>query len=1176
MRDGLGPTSVPVATRRGSLRTWPPRRRSPLQSVATVGLAFGIVLLLSFSAASGGLQASQAALTSAAAAVLSTIDTFGLDSLENAEHSLADGDGPAGGIPLNCTYSGVTLAGQCQSTSTTPIGPAQGGPNGTNATTPCESPYCLTWQASSQPAARTQMAIAFDNQAGYVVAFGGWNGTTYFNDTWEFFDLKWAPLNPRVSPSPRAGAAMAFDKKSDTLVLFGGHDGPTYYNDTWAFTVNAQGVPQWALAPSTTSPSPRAFAAMTFDTRDYYIVLFGGWDGTRTLSDTWKYKGGEWVEIPPATAGSGGSGGSPALGGDPGRVPGQSPIPPGREDSSLIFDTADNITVMFGGLNLTNGVEYYLNDTWEFLGGVWTSLTLPHAPPPRAEAVFAFDVRNNTSVLFGGVGGNQSVPIQFDDTWTFRGGVWTILSSGETQVSNLIEPMASCPKCPPILDGAAPSARQGAAGAWDLADNLLIVFSGDEGGLPASIPDTWTFTNETWSQDFSTQQWTWPDPSARYAASMAYVIPDDDDVLFGGVTGAGANAETWVFNNESDWTQIPTMQSPSARSFASLVYDATDGYVLLFGGRASNGSALGDTWSYQDRTWTELSPMVAPPARYGAAMTFDGASGDGYVVLYGGVGVTGQYLSDTWTYLGGVWTQLTPSSSPGPRGYAEAAYDVATGYVVLYGGFSNSATLLGDTWTFVHGTWTNITATADTPTPRWGAVLVDDPANGNIIFMTGGCAQAIDPVLMQCDDLLNESWEFSASGNWNTVPATGDSPLPLTPQPTAEAAFAVGNHTGKSNPAHVLIDGGLVNQSGGPLTAEWWFYDGFFTKWFPPVFPSAREGGEGAYDVKDDSNVYFGGYGALPGGGEGYLSDTWEWNKFEFYPALPRDSPSPRAYGAIAWDDQALQVVYFGGYGPTGYLNDTWAWLGGSSSKGIGGTGNWHHIVTPTAPSPRANESMAYDYADGVLVLFGGQYFNNVYGDTWRYWGNDTSNGVTNFSGRWLPLTTSVAPSARASASMIYDFTQGYQNTTIGYLVLFGGLVLANGSTTTHVLDDTWEYLNNEWIPRTVSGDAPPARFGAAFAPDYWDYDNATDPQFIEATAMLFGGATYVGGSSDRTYLNDTWTLDNWVWTQDLNAGRLTPAAGAYQMLADEGHYGNIEMFGGSDGYPESGFWTFY
>jgi PKD repeat protein len=81
-------------------------------------------------------------------------------------------------------------------------------------------------------------------------------------------------------------------------------------------------------------------------------------------------------------------------------------------------------------------------------------------------------------------------------------------------------------------------------------------------------------------------------------------------------------------------------------------YDGVDHVVLTYGGSASRAggcAVVADTWSYLGGSWTNLSgTMPFPPAaRDRASMTFDAA--EGVVVLFGGA-ASGVPLNDTWIY----------------------------------------------------------------------------------------------------------------------------------------------------------------------------------------------------------------------------------------------------------------------------------------------------------------------------------------------------------------------------------------------------------------------------------------------------------------------------------------------------------------------------------------------
>jgi len=121
-------------------------------------------------------------------------------------------------------------------------------------------------------------------------------------------------------------------------------------------------------------------------------------------------------------------------------------------------------------------------------------------------------------------------------------------------------------------------------------------------------------------------------------------------------------------------------------------------------------------------TWTNITSTVAgaPPPRYSdGAISYD--STHGYVLLHGGFNFTCQmwagsscsqgtntFLSDTWEYSAGAWTNVTFSPSPGYRALAGLADDTSAGGVILFGGSTCAQVScpIGNTNRFfVNSTW---------------------------------------------------------------------------------------------------------------------------------------------------------------------------------------------------------------------------------------------------------------------------------------------------------------------------------------------------------------------------------------------------------------------------------------------------------------------------------------
>src|SRR5207253_6442800 len=93
----------------------------------------------------------------------------------------------------------------------------------------------------------------------------------------------WIQLCPPISPPPRSYLAMTYDPASGKVIMFGGFDGTTYLNDTWTF----DGI-TWARVATLPSPPARTNAQIAYDAVTQKVVLFGGFNGRNYLGDTWR------------------------------------------------------------------------------------------------------------------------------------------------------------------------------------------------------------------------------------------------------------------------------------------------------------------------------------------------------------------------------------------------------------------------------------------------------------------------------------------------------------------------------------------------------------------------------------------------------------------------------------------------------------------------------------------------------------------------------------------------------------------------------------------------------------------------------------------------------------------------------------------------------------------------
>ncbi len=222
----------------------------------------------------------------------------------------------------------------------------------------------------------------------------------------------------------------------------------------------------------------------------------------------------------------------------------------------------------------------------------------------------------------------------------------------------------------------------------------------------------------------------------------------------------------------------------------------------------------------------------------------------------------------------------------------------------------------------------------------------------------------------------------------------------------------------------------------------------------------------------------------------------------------------------MAYDARDGYTVLYGGMEMypnfTVVLDDTWAYLGG----------RWSQQSVAGPVGGRADASMAYDPADGYVVLFGGS--SN------RPDGCEACNDTWTFSdGQWTALDIP-GPPPRYAASFAWD-------PALGEMILFGGLGCHSPIPWQGVCGDTWSYRHGEW--NVLSSAGPAARDGASL-------------EYVPAAGglLLFGGY-------DASYkiLGDTWLFDG-NWTHLALAG---PAGRTFAVQSEEPTAGDGVLFGG-------------
>lgn len=268
-----------------------------------------------------------------------------------------------------------------------------------------------------------------------------------------------------------------------------------------------------------------------------------------------------------------------------------------------------------------------------------------------------------------------------------------------------------------------------------------------------------------------------------------------------------------------------------------------------------------------------------------------------------------------------------------------ASVDTLPG-VLLFGGITSSppdgGVFLGDAWIAkTPPVWTR--ADPGSAVPMGDAVAYDARSDRVVVFA----------IVAPGDSLArqNETWAYDAAADeWSLVG---------TEQPDglhgARAAY-------DAESDRIIV---VAREA-----AKVWAYDVDTDTWEER---SSQTPGIGtyhgiAYDIESDRVVVFGG-GSGPGAGVtlayDYNSDTWT-------DLSPDASPTDRVYQAMAYDPTTDRIIMFGGVQGGGETptDETWSYDVDANT--------WTLLSAAARPGPRGWAALAFNPADGTLVLFGG------------------------------------------------------------------------------------------------------------------------------------------------------------------------------------------------------------
>jgi hypothetical protein len=229
------------------------------------------------------------------------------------------------------------------------------------------------------PPSRLDHAVAYDEERGVVVMFGGLGQNGRMSDTWEWDGSTWTEIQAETHPSARSGHEMVYDPVRGKVVLYGGYDDPTFYNDAWEWDGK-----NWKWIEQGGDPPVASVFALTYDTDKN--LAFGLLSGTP--GGTWTWENNTWTRLFPTHE------------------------PSNRSSTSLVYDPLRKVSLTFGGVVGSDTTD----ETWIFDGEDWIRYTGGGThPSARSDMTMWYDPFRGHVMLFGGRDDSNV----FDDLWEF-------------------------------------------------------------------------------------------------------------------------------------------------------------------------------------------------------------------------------------------------------------------------------------------------------------------------------------------------------------------------------------------------------------------------------------------------------------------------------------------------------------------------------------------------------------------------------------------------------------------------------------------------------------------------------------------------------------------------------------------------------------------------------------
>jgi hypothetical protein len=535
------------------------------------------------------------------------------------------------------------------------------------------------------PPRRSRHAMAYDRNRRVTVASGGvQNGPPFavLSDVWEWDGSAWTQRGAGGGLGRHRSHTLTYDPSRQSVVLFGGTDGSgSIQNRLWSWSGSA-----WS--PITPTPGPdglpsaRVQHGVTYDTARQGLVLFGGYNVSTRLDDSWLFRSGTWHRL---------------------AVPRPTSSPPGVILTSMAHDEGRGVTVLFGGSANTARS----NDTWEWDGAQWSLLNptlLPEGlPSKRYTHTLTYDPGRMATLVYGGtVMVDSCTEGDCQRVWAYASPSWHRLTPTASGPVNVINQ----------------------AMAFDRARGQLVVLPNCTGTNGCS-PATWLWSSQdgTWTQR---EPASFPDgvhPPNRTAPAMGHDESRGVVVVYGGVANEPRPRTVYEFDGVTWVAKTPLDGVEPSDNWGQFHFDPDTGSLVLVGMSRTRVAAAGiPHWRWDGERWQPvvvagLPVSLVAPVRAGS-VAYDRTRNR--MVLFGGVDSAGVTRDDTWLGLSGAGTRPAGVFRVDLSGLPLRDATVGAVEAVVVAGGRGSGTPGVTLAAWRAGAWEDVdTAPADVGAPAW-------------------------------------------------------------------------------------------------------------------------------------------------------------------------------------------------------------------------------------------------------------------------------------------------------------------------------------------------------------------------------------------------------------------------------------------------------------------------